>query len=43
MKSIVIRPPNELASEERALPERAAGEVRVKVQLAGLCGSDSHI
>ncbi|ROS21093.1 Zn-dependent oxidoreductase [Raoultella terrigena] len=43
MKSIVIRQPNELVIEERVLPEPAAGEVRVKVQLAGICGSDSHI
>lgn len=43
MKSIVIRQPNELVIEERARPEPAAGEVRVKVKLAGICGSDSHI
>lgn len=43
MKSIVIRQPNELVIEERTLPQPAAGEVRVKVQLAGICGSDSHI
>ncbi|MFK3703796.1 Zn-dependent oxidoreductase [Klebsiella sp. NPDC088457] len=43
MKSIVIRQPNELVVEERALPTPGAGEVRVKVKLAGICGSDSHI
>lgn len=43
MKSIVIRQPDELVIEERSLPEPAAGEVRVKVSLAGICGSDSHI
>ncbi|MFQ7388592.1 MAG: alcohol dehydrogenase catalytic domain-containing protein, partial [Escherichia sp.] len=43
MKSIVIRQPNELVIEERPLPQPAAGEVRVKVKLAGICGSDSHI
>ncbi|WP_312626389.1 Zn-dependent oxidoreductase [Scandinavium sp.] len=43
MKSIVIRQPDELVIEERTLPTPAAGEVRVKVKLAGICGSDSHI
>lgn len=43
MKSIVIQQPNALAIEERPLPTPAAGEVRVKVKLAGICGSDSHI
>lgn len=43
MKSIVIRQPNELEIEERPLVQPAAGEVRVKVKLAGICGSDSHI
>jgi L-gulonate 5-dehydrogenase len=43
MKSVVIQQPNQLVIEERALPEPATGEVRVKVQLAGICGSDSHI
>ncbi|MGL4727062.1 MAG: Zn-dependent oxidoreductase [Scandinavium sp.] len=43
MKSIVIRQPNELVIEERDVPNPAAGEVRVKVKLAGICGSDSHI
>ncbi|MEQ0235593.1 Starvation-sensing protein RspB [Klebsiella pasteurii] len=43
MKSIVIRQPNELVIEERPIPQPAAGEVRVKIKLAGICGSDSHI
>lgn len=43
MKSIVIRQPGELVIEERAVPAPAAGEVRVNVKLAGICGSDSHI
>jgi L-gulonate 5-dehydrogenase len=43
MKSIVIQKPNELVIETRPLAEPAAGEVRVKVKLAGICGSDSHI
>ncbi|MCX8711746.1 Zn-dependent oxidoreductase [Gilliamella sp. B3464] len=43
MKSIVIKQPNELVIEEREVPQPAKGEVRVKVKLAGICGSDSHI
>jgi len=43
MKSIVIQKPNELVIEERPLPAPAAGDVRVKIKLAGICGSDSHI
>ncbi|MEH0885355.1 Zn-dependent oxidoreductase [Enterobacter sp. UNJFSC 003] len=43
MKSVVIHKPNELVIEERPLPTPAAGEVRVKIMLAGICGSDSHI
>lgn len=43
MKSIVIEKPNTLIIAERPVPEPSAGEVRVKVKLAGICGSDSHI
>lgn len=43
MKSVVIEHPNQLTIAERPLPQPAAGEVRVKVSLAGICGSDSHI
>ena len=43
MKSIVVQQPNALVIEDRPLPVPAAGEVRVKVKLAGICGSDSHI
>ena len=43
MKSIVIKKPNELVIEEREVPQPAEGEVIVKVKLAGICGSDSHI
>lgn len=43
MKSIVIQKPNELVIEEREIPQPANGEVRIKVKLAGICGSDSHI
>jgi len=43
MKSVVIEQPNQLNLAERPLPEPAAGEVRVNIKLAGICGSDSHI
>ena len=43
MKSIVIEKPNTLIIAERPVPEPSAGEIRVKVKLAGICGSDSHI
>ncbi|WP_039058391.1 Zn-dependent oxidoreductase [Enterobacter sp. Bisph1] len=43
MKSVVIEQPNQLTLAERPVPQPAAGEVRVKVSLAGICGSDSHI
>ena len=43
MKSIVIEKPNTLNIAELPVPEPSAGEVRVRVKLAGICGSDSHI
>ncbi len=43
MKSILVEKPNQLAIIEREIPTPAVGEVRVKVKLAGICGSDSHI
>ncbi|HFK4063417.1 TPA: Zn-dependent oxidoreductase [Kluyvera ascorbata] len=43
MKSIVIKEPNALVIEARERADPGIGEVRVKVKLAGICGSDSHI
>ncbi|ARJ43099.1 Zn-dependent oxidoreductase [Pantoea alhagi] len=43
MKSVVIQQPGELQLQQRALPQPAAGEVRVKVRYASICGSDVHI
>ncbi|MDV5139541.1 Zn-dependent oxidoreductase [Chimaeribacter arupi] len=43
MKSVVIQQPEQLVIEERPLPEPQAGEVRVRVVSAGICGSDVHI
>lgn len=36
MKSILIEKPNQLAIVEREIPTPSAGEVRVKVKLAGI-------
>ncbi|MGK3141567.1 Zn-dependent oxidoreductase [Pantoea sp. C2G6] len=43
MKSVVIEQPGKLVVAERPLPQPAAGEVRVKVAYASICGSDVHI
>ncbi|PKE31900.1 Zn-dependent oxidoreductase [Rahnella sp. AA] len=43
MNSVVIQEPGKLVIEQRALPVPAAGEVRVRVSYAGICGSDVHI
>lgn len=43
MKSITIQKPNQLVIEERDMPQPEVNEVRVKIKLAGICGSDSHI
>lgn len=43
MKSVVIERPGELQVQERPELAPAAGEVRVKVQYASICGSDVHI
>lgn len=43
MKSVVVEQPGRLVIQERVIPEPIAGEVRVKVKYAGICGSDVHI
>ena len=43
MLSVVVDQPNSMAVIERPMPEPAAGEVRVRVRFAGICGSDLHI
>lgn len=43
MKSVVIESPNILNIIEKDIPEVKPGEVRVKVKLGGICGSDAHI
>ncbi len=43
MKSVVIERPDELRLQDRECLQPAAGEVRVKVKYASICGSDVHI
>ena len=43
MLSVVVEKPNSMAVCERPMPEPAAGELRVRVRYAGICGSDLHI
>ncbi|WON75832.1 Zn-dependent oxidoreductase [Serratia sp. UGAL515B_01] len=43
MKSITIQQPEQLVIEDRALPQPQAGEVRIRIVSAGICGSDVHI
>lgn len=43
MLSVVVDRPNNLSLREMPVPQPAAGEVRVRVRYAGICGSDLHI
>lgn len=43
MESIKVIAPGELLVETLPIPQPVAGEVRVKVNYAGICGSDLHI
>ena len=43
MLSVVVEKPNSMAVCERPMPEPQAGEVRMRVRYAGICGSDLHI
>jgi len=40
MKALCYVGPNELAVKERNIPEIGAGEVLIKVNYAGICGTD---
>jgi 2-desacetyl-2-hydroxyethyl bacteriochlorophyllide A dehydrogenase len=42
MKALVYTQPNELQLQERPLPEGAAGEVVLRIEAVGICGSDMH-
>ncbi|MFT4173843.1 MAG: Zn-dependent oxidoreductase [Rhodocyclaceae bacterium] len=43
MLSISVAQPGSIEIVERPLPQPAAGEVRIRVRYAGICGSDLHI
>ncbi len=42
MKALVYTRPNEVQVHERPEPETAAGEVLLRIDAAGICGSDMH-
>ena len=43
MKAVVCKEPFDLRIVDRAAPEPAGGEVLVRIQRVGLCGTDYHI
>ncbi|MBI3368793.1 MAG: zinc-binding alcohol dehydrogenase family protein [Burkholderiales bacterium] len=43
MLTVVCEAPGKLRAEERAMPRPAAGEVLLRVQRVGICGTDLHI
>ncbi len=42
MKALVYTQPNEVQLLERPLPEAGSGEVVLKIEAVGICGSDMH-
>lgn len=42
MKALVYTQPNEMQLLERSIPELVAGEVILKIEAVGICGSDMH-
>jgi alcohol dehydrogenase len=42
MHALVYTQPNEVRLQERPYPDMAAGEVIIRVEAAGICGSDMH-
>lgn len=42
MKALVYTQPKELQLQERPMPELAPGEVVLKIEAVGICGSDMH-
>ena len=42
MKALVYTQPNEMQLLERPMPELASGEVVLKIEAVGICGSDLH-
>ena len=43
MKAVVYRKPTGLTIEDRPVPPLQAGEARIRVHLAGICGTDIHL
>ena len=43
MEALVCLKPGELAVEERPEPQRATGEVLIRIRSVGICGTDYHI
>ena len=43
MKGVLFHSPGELHLEDLPLPSPAAGEVRLRPQVVGICGTDTHI
>jgi alcohol dehydrogenase len=42
MKALVYTQPNEMQLQDRPMPELADGEVVLKIEAVGICGSDMH-
>jgi L-idonate 5-dehydrogenase len=42
MRAVVIHAAHDLRVDERPMPERGVGEVLVRIQSGGICGSDLH-
>ena len=42
MKALVYTQPGEMQWLDRPMPELAAGEVVLKIEAVGICGSDMH-
>ena len=42
MKALVYTNPNEVQLLERPYPDAAAGEVVLRIDAVGICGSDMH-
>ena len=42
MRALVYTQPNEVQLQDRPMPELASGEVVLKIEAVGICGSDMH-
>lgn len=43
MKALVIEKPNHAVVKEVSIPEVRKGEIRIKIKMSGICGTDIHI